>query len=89
MILPLHIAVAIASIIYTTYTYFSPSQVKLRVIYALTGLTVASGTWIIATNPTHMVQSCLTGLAYVGAIFFGIALSRHKLAAEQQKTSKQ
>lgn len=79
MILGLHIAIAIASVIYTGYIYFSPSQAKLRGSYVLTALTIASGTWLVAANPAHMVQACLTGLLYLGVMFLGIGLARHKL----------
>ena len=81
MILPLHVAIALASVIYTAYVYFSPTKAKLRVSYALAGLTVASGTWLILSNPAHMVQACISGLAYLALIFFGIALARNKLAS--------
>lgn len=80
MILPLHIAIALTSVIYTAFVYFSPSRAKLRGSYVLVALTVASGTWLIIANPAHMVQSCITGLVYLGVIFFGIALAHQKLA---------
>ncbi len=84
MILPLHITIALLSVIYTAFIYFSPSQAKLRGSYVLVFLTIASGTWLIVANPAHMVQSCITGLAYLGGMFFGIAMARQKLAKENQ-----
>ena len=80
MILPIHITIALLSVIYTAFVYFSPSKGKLRVSYSLVALTVATGTWLVVANPAHMVQSCITGLVYLGVIFFGIALARNKLA---------
>lgn len=88
MILLLHIAIAIASVVYTGYVYASPSRNKLRASYALVALTVASGTWLIIANPAHMVQSCLSGLLYLSVVFFGIHLAGNKLAASYQKTDK-
>ncbi len=85
MLLPLHITIALLSLIYTGVVYFAPSRAKLKGSYALTFLTVASGTGLIIANPSHMVQSCITGLAYLGAMFFGIAMARQKLAKESQK----
>lgn len=84
MILIAHIIIALASVLYTGLMYFSPTRNKLRVSYALVGLTVASGTWLIVANPAHMVQSCMSGLAYLCVVFFGIALARHKLADTQE-----
>lgn len=80
MILTLHIAIAVASIIYTAYVYFSPTPAKLRGTYVMTGLTIASGTWLVLANPAHMVQACMSGLVYLGVMFFGIALAKGKLA---------
>lgn len=84
MILPLHIAIALTSVVYTALVYFAPSEGKLKVSYTLVVLTVASGTWLVVANPAHMVQSCISGLVYLGVMFFGIALARHKLAAETE-----
>lgn len=83
MILPIHIAIALLSIIYTAFVYFMPTKGKLRVSYALVALTVATGTWLVVANPAHMVQSCITGLVYLGVVFFGIALARNKLAENE------
>ena len=80
MMLILHISIALLSVIYTAFVYFAPSKAKLNGSYALVAMTVASGTWLIIANPAHMVQSCITGLVYLGVIFFGIALARRKLA---------
>lgn len=80
MILPLHIAIAISSIVFTAYVYFSPTKTKLTGSYVLVGLTIATGTWLVVANPAHMVQSCISGLVYLGVVFSGIALARSKLA---------
>jgi hypothetical protein len=81
-----HIVIALTSIVFTAYLYFSPSRTKLRASYALVALTIGSGTWLIIANPAHMVQACLTGLVYLGAVFFGISMARDKLA-ETNKTN--
>lgn len=82
MMLIAHITMALFSLAYTAYIYFAPSNAKLRATYALTALTIGTGTWLVVANPAHMVQSCIMGLAYLGVMFFGIALARNKLAAE-------
>jgi len=84
MLLPFHIAIALSSVIFTGYMYFSPSKNKLKVSYYLVGATVATGTWLIIANPVHMVQSCMTGLAFIGASLFGIVLARYKLAKNEE-----
>lgn len=83
MMLATHIAIALISVIYTAYVYIAPSKAKLGGSYVLVALTVATGTWLIIANPAHMVQSCITGLVYLGVIFFGIALAHRKLSSTE------
>ena len=83
MILPIHIAIALLSVIYTAFVYFAPTKGKLRASYVLVALTVATGTWLVVANPAHMVQSCITGLVYLAVVFFGIGLARNKLAENE------
>jgi hypothetical protein len=85
MMLPVHITIALLSLIYTAYVYFSPSRAKLRGAYVFVALVVTTGTWLIIANPAHMVQSCITGLLYLGVIFYGIHLTSNKLAVQRQE----
>jgi hypothetical protein len=85
MILILHIAIALSSLAFAAYVYVSPSRAKLNGTYVLTALTVASGTWLVAANPAHMVQACMSGLAFLAIMFLGIALARHKLAVSDRE----
>ena len=79
MLLILHIAIALSSLVTTGLAFFAPTNLKLRASYALVGLTVATGTVLIVTRPAHMVQSCTTGLVYLGLVFTSIILARQKL----------
>lgn len=81
MDLLLHVIIALISVIYTAYIYFSPTHTKLRVSYALAGLTLASGTYLVVQHQAYLLHACVSGLIYLGAVFFGIALARRKLAA--------
>lgn len=84
MMLIAHITIALASLAYTAYVYFSPSQNKLRATYAFVAATIGTGTWLVMANPAHMVQSCIMGLAYLGIMFFGIAMAHNKLATAKE-----
>ena len=88
MILMLHILIALSSVGYTTYLLITPSAAGLRRAYALVGLTLASGLYLVATTPGHILQTCLTGLVYVGAVTAGLAAARHKLAAAKVTVSR-
>jgi hypothetical protein len=88
MLLISHILIALTSVIYTGFVYIAPSRAKLNASYGLVALTIASGTWLIIANPAHMVQSCLTGLLYLGVMFVGIYLSYLKLAKNEINSDK-
>jgi predicted tellurium resistance membrane protein TerC len=84
MILISHIIVAIGSLIYTAYVFFNPSKNKLMVSYALTAFTFITGGYLLATEPGHITQTCITGVTYLGFMFIGILAAQRKLA---RKTS--
>jgi len=88
MILLLHITIALASVGLTTYAFFNPSQAKLRISYALVTLTLISGTALVIESQAHMLQACVTGLAYVGAVSVGIAGVRYKLAKQTRRIDR-
>ena len=71
MMLIIHILIATASIGLASFAYFRPSVMLLRATYATIALTLGTGTYLIVMSPSHMVQACVTGIAYlvvVGAI---------------------
>lgn len=84
MIILLHIIIALTSIIYSGITMFSPAKYKLKISYVLIGATFLSGTYLIVTMPAHMVQSCLEGLVYLGAVTTATVFAHKKLAAEER-----
>lgn len=65
MILLIHIIIALASVLFSSITFFKASMKKLALSYGLIVATVASGTYLILTTPGSMLKSCLTGLVYV------------------------
>jgi hypothetical protein len=83
----LHITIALLSVAFSTYLYFVPTRVKLRVSYGLVGLTVASGTYLVVASQAAMLRTCMTGLLYVGVMTVVIAAARNKLLVlERQKS---
>ncbi len=80
MILPLHIIIALGSIIFTAFVFIKPSKPKFKVSYSLVALTLASGTYLVLSTGAPLLQSCITGLIYLAAIFVGILATRYKLA---------
>lgn len=81
MVLLLHIIVALASMLLATLLFLAPTSLKFKSTYALTGLTIASGTYIILTQSVSMLHACLSGLVYVALVGVAIVLAHQKSAA--------
>lgn len=88
MALLTHILIAFASLGYSAYLFFFPSREGLNVSYILTGLTLTSGTFLIVSTGSHMLEACVMGLLYLALTIFGIVSAKHKLAEEIIDSSK-
>lgn len=84
MILPFHIVVAIASLLYTGYLFIRPSKSALYMSYALVGATLITGFYLILSKPAHLTQTCAEGLAYLAVVSLGIVAARRRFASQQQ-----
>lgn len=82
MALLTHIIIAFASLGYSAYLFFLPSKTGVRLSYILTGLTLASGTFLTVSTRSHMLEACVMGLFYLGLTIFGIVSAKQKLAQE-------
>lgn len=80
MIVLSHVLIALASMVFTSFAYFRPSIMKLRVGYGLVGATLASGFYLVWSEPAHMIEACMMGLFYIGVVSLGIVAARSKLA---------
>jgi hypothetical protein len=80
MILPIHIIIATASLVFTGILYFYPSVNKLYTSYVLVALTLITGFYLTLSKPAHLTQTCITGLAYLAIVALGIVHARNKLA---------
>lgn len=65
MIILIHVIIALTSIVIASVAFFRPTMKKLFVSYGFIFATIASGTYLLVTIPSHILQSCLTGLAYL------------------------
>lgn len=89
MVILIHVIIALTSIVIASLIFFSPSIKKLIVSYGFIIGTVASGTYLLVTSPSHILQSCMTGLAYltivtVVTIATHVRLRQRHLAFEKQ-----
>jgi hypothetical protein len=84
MILIIHIAIALSSIAFTTFTFFKPSQAKIKTAYAFVAATIGTGTYLVFLNPSHLASACTTGLIYLGIVGVGIVSAQYKLAHQEE-----
>jgi NADH:ubiquinone oxidoreductase subunit 4 (subunit M) len=84
MILPIHIAIALASLVATTYLAFSPSRAKFYASYILIGLTLVTGTYLIISLHVPMLKTCMTGLAYLAVAIAGVVVGYRRFATAKQ-----
>lgn len=80
MLLIVHIFTAFGSLGFAIAAHLQPSAVKLRATYLLTAAMLASGTALTIQSPSHLVESCIMGLALLGVILYQVMLARKKLA---------
>lgn len=84
MFIAIHIFIAVSTLAYTTYLYFYPSYNKFNPAYWLLGLTLASGTLLIFISGANILRTCVTGLAYIGAVSAVIVAAKHRLAKQER-----
>lgn len=84
-----HIIIAFSGLALTTYAYLQPSKAHLRLAYIFVGLTFATGFYLVAMAPAHMLQACTSGLVYLGLASIGIVATKTKLAHIQLESAQQ
>jgi prepilin signal peptidase PulO-like enzyme (type II secretory pathway) len=85
MVVLLHVLIALSSIAYTTYLYFSPSRRKFYTSYGLIAATLISGAYLVISTHSPLLSSCATGLVYLSLVAFGLFTASSKLAKEHQR----
>ena len=84
MILPIHIIIALSSLVCSAIVFFYPTKTRLNLTYALVALTFISGFYLTMTRPVHLTQICGEGLVYLGAMLAGIIVGRRKLLKQTE-----
>jgi hypothetical protein len=82
----MHIAIALTSVVFTTYLYLSPSRTKIHTAYGLVAATLGTGTYLVVSMQSSLLHSCLAGLGYLAVVATGIALSARKLSLAAEHT---
>jgi len=79
MLTLIHVLVAVASLVVATFNLVSPSKYKLRLVFGLSTLTVASGTALVVSDSAHILATCITGLIYISVIAATTAAAQYRL----------
>lgn len=87
MILIAHVIIALSSVAFSTYLFFRPSRIKLHVSYGLIAGTLTSGTYLVASTGTHILEACSMGLLYIGVVAVLTASARRDMAVYRAKKS--
>ena len=83
MFLLLHVTVAVISIVWTGIAYFMPTTKKLNISYALIASTLATGTYLVMTTHSPLLQSCVAGIAYLAIVLFETFAVRNRLVTQR------
>ena len=81
MALLIHLLIAFSSLFVATLLYIHPTRARLQASYALIAGTLASGTYLIISAPSHLLEACVMGLAYLAVVGVGTVFSRQRLYA--------
>lgn len=88
MVLAVHIAIAVSSVIYSAFLLAAPSNKRFKFTYFMVGLTILSGTILVIRQPAQMTRACLTGIFFIGAVCAVIVAAKHKLASETKEMDR-
>ena len=79
MVLIVHILLATASAVYSTYIAIFPSKNKLRYVYLLTFGTILSGVVLTILKPVHLGKTCIEGSFYLVFMITTLMIVRKRL----------
>jgi predicted ATPase len=80
MTLIIHIIIALLSLVFSAYVFFSPSKSKLRMSYGLVAMTLISGTYLVISTHSPILSACTSGLIYLSVVMTATIAAQRKLA---------
>lgn len=83
MVILIHVIIAVTSILFAGYTFFSPSKAKLGISYGLVAATLTSGTYLVVLMQSPLLSACATGLFYLGVVLAGLVAAHRRLATQE------
>lgn len=83
MVILIHVVIALTSIVIASFAFFSPTIKKLIVSYGFIIGTIASGTYLLVSSPSHILESCVTGLSYLTIVSVATVAAHVRLHKRQ------
>jgi hypothetical protein len=78
MIVLIHVLIALSSVGFSTYLVFRPSNRNFYINYSLIGMTFATGIYLVWSTHSPLLQSCISGLVYLGLVSFITAAAQYR-----------
>jgi hypothetical protein len=82
MLVLMHIVIACSSLLTSTWLLIAPSKGRLYTTYGLVAATILSGSYLVWKLHAPILQTCVTGLFYLGLVTVGIIVGQRKLARQ-------
>lgn len=79
MALLIHLVIAFSSLFVATLLYIRPTRWLLLTSYALITGTLVSGSYLVVTAPSHLIEACVMGLSYLCVVGVGTVFARQRL----------
>ena len=85
MLIAFHVSSAILSLLLSGLAVFYPSANKLKLSYGLVAATLASGFYLVFSSQTHILQVCISGLAYLAVAATILLVAQKRLANQRSE----
>ena len=87
MFILLHVTVALAGIIASSVLVLRPSKQLFNLCYGLVVATLASGIYLVIVLRAKLLETCLSGLLYLGVVSVLLAAARWRQATGHIKNN--
>jgi hypothetical protein len=88
MMIMLHVAIALTSLVVSLMGIAITSRHLVRSSYTLIAATVATGSMLLIIEPTHILRVCVTGLAYVALATSLTYIAHRRVQSLVKQTNK-
>lgn len=76
------------SIIVSGAAALLPTKIKLNISCGLVAGTLISGTYLVVSTGSALLQACMTGLVYLGVVFAILIFAKHRLLALERSSNE-